>query len=159
MAISALSRPNKSIELSIISASPSPSGVERAGGRESVGARLPYKGLSVVYNDSQAKLATKDDSRLRRYEIGFRPSFPRSLAPSSPKTPLPAPLLLKEGEGWLSKPTWAFVCMANFWKHFKTIIFVPIEYLRIADTPFTKGKCKFPDFPISLNWFSRRVKG
>jgi hypothetical protein len=34
------------------------------------------KGLSFVYNDSQAKLATKDDSRLRRYEIGFRPSFP-----------------------------------------------------------------------------------
>ena len=33
------------------------------------------KGLSVAYNDSQAKLATKDDSRLRRYEIGFRPSF------------------------------------------------------------------------------------
>ena len=32
------------------------------------------KSLSVVYNDSQAKLATKDDSRLRRYEIGFRPS-------------------------------------------------------------------------------------
>ena len=32
------------------------------------------KGLSVVYNDSQAKLATKDDSRLRRYEIGFRSS-------------------------------------------------------------------------------------
>ena len=50
------------------------------------------KGLSVAYNDSQAKLATKkgyamngcatirlykptkDDSRLRRYEIGFRPS-------------------------------------------------------------------------------------
>ena len=51
------------------------------------------KGLSVAYNDSQAKLATKkgyamngcatirlykptkDDSRLRRYEIGFRYSF------------------------------------------------------------------------------------
>ena len=50
------------------------------------------KGLSVAYNDSQAKLATKKgyamngcatirlykptkyDSRLRRYEIGFRPS-------------------------------------------------------------------------------------
>ena len=53
-----------------------PSDVERAGGREGEGARLPYKGLSAVYNDSQAKLATKDDSRLRRYEIGFRPSFP-----------------------------------------------------------------------------------
>jgi hypothetical protein len=33
------------------------------------------EGLSVVYNDSQAKLATKYDSRLRRYEIGFRSSF------------------------------------------------------------------------------------
>ena len=51
------------------------------------------KGLSVAYNDSQAKLATKKgyamngcatirlykptkyDSRLRRYEKGFRPSF------------------------------------------------------------------------------------
>ena len=33
------------------------------------------KGLSVAYNDSQAKLATKYDSRLRRYEIGFRSSF------------------------------------------------------------------------------------
>ena len=30
------------------------------------------KGLSVAYNDSQAKLATKDDSRLRRYEKGLR---------------------------------------------------------------------------------------
>ena len=28
--------------------------------------------LRVVYNDSQAKLATKYDSRQRRYEIGFR---------------------------------------------------------------------------------------
>jgi hypothetical protein len=62
-----------------------------------VGARLPYKGLSVAYNDSQAKLATKDDSRLRRYEIGFRSSFFvfRPLVPSSPQTPL----LSKEGAG------------------------------------------------------------
>ena len=62
------------------------------------------KWLSVVYNDSQAKLATKDDSRLRRYEIGFRISFFvfRSFAPSlfSPQTPL----LRKEGPGVVDNP-------------------------------------------------------